>query len=487
MSTAPFGGWVAKDARRAARQAWRTLRPLAVHLQPRPNRPPPVAATSLAATIGVCTLGMVFAVATRTWWLAAWIAGCATACWAVTAPFRHMLRWRLRAAARAANVTPPPRITWWLVEPAVTGRRLHVRWAVRRRPYGYETTITLPAGMSHQQLDGHRDQLRATLDCRDVLITRDHDRGGHATLAVIERLPWTPYQRIAWPHTNATQLSIWEPVPVALDMRLDRVDWTLVRPGGSVGILTGGIPGSGKSTFLHLIVATGALDPTCTLVILDGKHAELAAWRPAARFYVGFDVPAAIAALKWAVGWMENRLLHLDKVGRRHCEPGDPMLLFVCDEWATYTTTVNRAHADEFNRYAELVVQRGRAAGVVVAFGTQKAAANVIPTSVRDLLSYRAGFRAMTPEASDMVNGRGMAHRGYSAVDIPHDQPGVAWLNPAGELPRLCKSYALTDEQLEALAARATPAAQPDPQPQPGPASNGQRTRGDGDPIPAPN
>ena len=45
-------------------------------------------------------------------------------------------------------------------------------------------------------------------------------------------------------------------------------------------LLIGGEPGSGKSVVLSSIVAAGALDPSATLTLLDGKQVELAIWRP---------------------------------------------------------------------------------------------------------------------------------------------------------------------------------------------------------------
>ena len=448
------------DARRLARQLATLAR-----THPRP--------TAITAAVWVASLAAA-AVASAPPAAAASIAA-ALAAWVLSMPTRHWKRLRWRRAAKDAGLDHPPHLT---------------PFTVTRRPYGWGATVTLKAGHSCEDLASRVPRLRASLAVRDVLVEPVDREKGHALVDVVERLPWTPGELVAWPHADAERLSVWEPIPVAVDMHLQPVAWHLCQPGvGATNVLAGGIPRSGKSTNIHLYAATAALDPDCTLVICDGKKAELWAWRDAAARYVGPDMGEAIAALRWLNNWVDRRLDVLADRGTRVAEPGDPTVMFICDEWATYSDDLDRDAAHEYDRLAKRATQRGAAVGLIGVYGTQKPSADVIPTSVRDLLANRVGFRATTPEASDMTLGKGMAARGYNAMGVPADQRGVGWFTSLGETPRMCKSYALTDEQLHALAARA-PAPQRPPQPKPrvpstppAAAANGHDPDGNGEAV----
>jgi DNA segregation ATPase FtsK/SpoIIIE, S-DNA-T family len=79
----------------------------------------------------------------------------------------------------------------------------------------------------------------------------------------------------------------------------------------------------------------------------------------------------------------------------------------------------------------------------------------VIPTSLRDLFSYRWALRCSTPQASDTVLGHGWASAGYSASSIDPADRGVGLLLHEGGRPVRLKSFHLTDEDLVVIAARA--------------------------------
>jgi DNA segregation ATPase FtsK/SpoIIIE, S-DNA-T family len=69
-------------------------------------------------------------------------------------------------------------------------------------------------------------------------------------------------------------LSIYDPVFIGIDEFGQPVTVPLIYRNK----LIGGEPGAGKSALLNLIVAHAALDPTCDLILLDGKQVELGQW-----------------------------------------------------------------------------------------------------------------------------------------------------------------------------------------------------------------
>jgi S-DNA-T family DNA segregation ATPase FtsK/SpoIIIE len=100
-------------------------------------------------------------------------------------------------------------------------------------------------------------------------------------------------------------------------------------------------------------------------------------------------------------------------------------------------------------------VARGRAAGIVVVAATQKPAADIVPTSIRDLFGCRLAFRCSTRDASDTVLGAGWATEGYSASEIDPAQRGVGYLLAEGTLPLRMRCFILEDAPLFDVAARA--------------------------------
>ena len=153
---------------------------------------------------------------------------------------------------------------------------------------------------------------------------------------------------------------------------------------------------------------------------------------------------------------MNDRYHHLERARRRKITPGDglPAIVCVIDELAYFSVTVGTpAEQDEFKTLVRDLVARGRAAGVIVIAATQRPSADIIPTSLRDLFSYRVAFRCTTDSSSDMILSVGWAHEGYSARDIDLDHIGVGWILAEGGLPRRFKAAYLTDDEIELILA----------------------------------
>jgi len=245
----------------------------------------------------------------------------------------------------------------------------HVR-KLRATQSGDVATVLLPPGMNADYLANHAETLAASMGLREVRVLRDAGNAAIAFLSLVVRDPLSENAHLAWPHLNAAQLSLWNPIPIGVDE--DGSVVTVALPERN--LLLGGEPGAGKSVSLSQLVATAALDPTCRLWLLDGKLVELAPWRPVAEANVGVSVSEANEVLAHLQSEMDQRYEELLATRRRKVTASDPWPLevVVCDELAHYLTSGDRKSRLEFAERMRDLVARGRAAGVIVLAATQK-------------------------------------------------------------------------------------------------------------------
>ncbi len=318
---------------------------------------------------------------------------------------------------------------------------------------GESLRVRVPAGGRVSELEGAAEAIAAVLQVRDVRVSRDRANARYAAVTVVRRDPLTAGGPLAWPHADATGLSLWEPIPVGVDE-----DGSPVTVGlAERNVLLGGEPGAGKSVALSQLVATAALDPGCELFLLDGKLVELSRWSSCAVASAGVDVGEAVRLLDELRSEMDARYQVLLGEGRRKVEPGDGLRLrlVVIDELAHYLHGGDRKLATAFAHGLRDLVSRGRAAGVIVVAATQKPSADVVPTFLRDLFGFRWALRCTTPQASDTILGQGWASLGCNAAEVDAAARGVGWLLHEGGSPVRLRSYHLDDPTLDALTARA--------------------------------
>jgi S-DNA-T family DNA segregation ATPase FtsK/SpoIIIE len=192
--------------------------------------------------------------------------------------------------------------------------------------------------------------------------------------------------------------------------------------------------------------------------LLDGKLVELAAWAPVAERLVGPNGEEAIDTLRQVQREMDARYRELLARGLRKVRRDDELALHlvVVDELAFYVTLPDREQRKEFTELLRDLVARGRAAGVIVVCATQKPGTEVVPSSLRDLFGFRLALRCNTPQASDTILGQGWATAGADASTVPGAQRGVGFLLAEGEQPTRIKTYHLDDDELGAIAERAS-------------------------------
>ena len=103
--------------------------------------------------------------------------------------------------------------------------------------------------------------------------------------------------------------------------------------------------------------------------------------------------------------------------------------MLACDELAFYLLAEDRKQRTAVAELLRDLVARGRAAGVIVCAATQKPAADVVPSALRDLFGFRLALRCNTRDASDTILGvRAGRASGHDASSIAPGQRGVGLL-----------------------------------------------------------
>jgi hypothetical protein len=324
---------------------------------------------------------------------------------------------------------------------------------VTRAPAGELVRVRASRGSSLDAVAGRAEQLAVCLKLRELRVTRDRENAATGTVTLVRRDPLATLADCRWPYADAPALSLWRPVSIGVDELGHTVSIGLPERN----VLLGGEPGAGKSVALSLLVATAALDPTAELWLLDGKLVELSAWAPCAQRLAGPDVGEAIELLRELRSVMEERYRTLLARGARKITPGDGLALHLvaCDELAFYLTVEDRKQRAAFSELLRDLVARGRAAGIIVCAATQKPAADVVPSALRDLFGFRLALRCNTPQASDTILGQGWASLGHSAATIAPGQRGVGLLLAEDGIPVRMRGYHLADHAVAAIAERA--------------------------------
>jgi hypothetical protein len=232
-----------------------------------------------------------------------------------------------------------------------------------------------------------------------------------------------------------------DPIPVSRDENGEVVDLSFAkRPS----ILVAGESGSGKSAFTHEVIDAWILDPRSGLMLWDGKgQLELSRYRSLAQGLAGPDELPAADLMRKARAEMTRREASLHARGLEEADPDDPDLpprLLVIEEFTAYTRNQDFL-ADLF-----YMLVRVRVVNMRILLTVQRPSAKVMPTDIRDNVGMRVCHSVMTPAASDMCLGEGMAARGWNAQELPLDEEGTFaginyLMNDGAKGPRKTRSW----------------------------------------------
>ncbi len=202
-------------------------------------------------------------------------------------------------------------------------------------------------------------------------------------------------------------------------------------------LLIAGATGSGKSVMVNALIASllcRATPDQVRMILIDLKRVELAAYNglPHLMVPVITEPERAKAALKWAVGEMENRYRRFAGATARNiagynesrADPEDrlPFLVIIVDELADLMMREGKNVEDPVVRLA----QKARATGIHLVLATQRPSVNVVTGLIKANFPSRIAFAMASqidsrtildaPGAEDLI-GRGDML--YQPADLP--------------------------------------------------------------------
>jgi len=202
-------------------------------------------------------------------------------------------------------------------------------------------------------------------------------------------------------------------------------------------LLIAGATGSGKSVMVNALITSLLCNSTpdaVRLILIDLKRVELAAYNglPHLLVPVVTEPERAKAALKWAVGEMENRYRRIAGATARNirgfndsrADPADrmPYIVIVVDELADLMMREGKNVEDPIVRLA----QKARATGIHMVLATQRPSVNVVTGLIKANFPSRIAFAMASqidsrtildaPGAEDLI-GRGDML--YQPSDLP--------------------------------------------------------------------
>lgn len=311
---------------------------------------------------------------------------------------------------------------------------------------GVRLTVKLRRGTAFTDLEKLGPRLAVSYAAREVRITQDKDNSSKAYVTIAIKDPFGD-ESIMFPYVYEKPLCVWSPIPIGVDEDHKEVQVALPERN----LLIGGMPGSGKSVLVNVLLASLARDPKCRLFLFDGKGVDLVPWKPVASGYVGLDVEAGTAQLDKVIEIMNGRYQEmakrgLSKLGKSN---GVGLVAVVVDEAPFYVANSDTKAAKAFSSRLREIIQKGRAAGIVVILTAQKPSADTLPSSIRDLINLRIAFSCSTREASETILGGSWSLGGYSAHQIALEKRGVALFLGDGGIPILVKIYFISNEEIK--------------------------------------
>lgn len=255
-----------------------------------------------------------------------------------------------------------------------------------KTPYGWHMIFKLPPGISYKSVMEKRHYFQ---DATNSWINFEWD--GRVRMDVQNgKLPeHAPYE---WDGRGYAKMCL--PVPVGVTQKgvevFDLAD--------SPHLLVAGVPGFGKSNFLHVLIHS--VLPMAKVAVIDLKRLEFAYLRE--HCLVTRTEKEAIGLLRKLNREMERRIDILEAAGVVKVQDyngGDmPFIVVVIDE-------VAEIHEAEIIFLVDRLVRLARAVGISVVAATQRPSTNVINGDLRAMFQARLCFQVADELNSRMVLG----------------------------------------------------------------------------------
>jgi S-DNA-T family DNA segregation ATPase FtsK/SpoIIIE len=349
------------------------------------------------------------------------------------------------------------------------GERLAFVTDVHRDGPGWGVEIDLPHGVTAKSIVAKRSELASGLR-RPLSATwpkgvpGEHE--GRLSL-------WIGFQDLAkmkapaWPLLKAGQADVFAGLPFGTDPRGQRVDAGLFE----VNWLVGAAPGQGKTAAIRVLACAAALDPLAEIWIHE--HAGKGDLEPLAqvchRYVSGLDdesIAYAAESLRMLRKELDRRSVQFKKIPRVDKPDGKvtrdmaakrsqhlyPIVAFF-DE--VQNVFMHPEFGENAKADAAYILRVGRAYGLILVLGTQRPAADAVPTSVSGIVTNRFCLKVPDQPSNDLVLGTSSYRAGYDAtVFRAKTDAGMGWLKAEGD-PQIVKTYYLDLNATEKVAKRA--------------------------------
>lgn len=326
----------------------------------------------------------------------------------------------------------------------------------------WEVVFDLPSGIPTKKALTAKDAVAGALGVAVQQLNQGRgDREGRIRLRVSLNLPFTGAPARG-PLLDVECINLWNAIPMGINLRGQAVSTEWVERSG----LFGGEPGAGKSAAANDLLLAAALDPTVPLYLCDGKAgADITPFEQIATMYDTDGDPERLLEILehiWTGEIPQRRALAKEHGSRKLTaamaakDPRVNLAVLLVDEWSSYGAAADRKVREEMERLLRLIVQQGRALGIITLCATQKPDADSVPSGIRDILSIRWAMRCLTPQASDTILGQGYAAAGHNAQDILKSQRGVGiYMDGEGAEPELTRGYYYDDDEVDLILGRA--------------------------------
>jgi hypothetical protein len=233
-----------------------------------------------------------------------------------------------------------------------------------------------------------------------------------------------------------------------IGLQLDRTP--LVIDLGALHLLIAGLSGQGKSSLLRVITAQLAQRPDVQIAAIDPKRIEFRHWGPrlAASWRTEGEHGPGLARL---VRVMDERWDHLEAndLNDWPVTVATPRLVVIVDEASMVLDDATRVG------HVRALLERGRQAGISVILATQRAAADVIPTQVRDLCGARIAFATANADSTRMILGDFTDEAPAHELPRGQGEAGRCWAFSEGmTAPTLARCYWCAPELVRSIAAK---------------------------------
>jgi S-DNA-T family DNA segregation ATPase FtsK/SpoIIIE len=338
--------------------------------------------------------------------------------------------------------------------PAITSAR---QWAL---------TVNHP-GTEPRRIIARADEFASALLLGRGALRITKGEGAHQTIWTVNNIPMADLEPPgAHPVLEAPKVSIWDPVSLGLDDEGKPVEVVLA---GTPGILIGANPRMGKSNVQAALACAAVRADDARLWTLDASERELTIFEEVSDRHVGADIKRANRVLAELQAEITERgqLLKDARVTELTREVAHKLGLdcigLHVDELSYFTDYDVKKLAEEFRTRLRDIASRGGACGVYLVLAAQKPEADVVPSSVRDMISIKLALYCETPEQVDTILGRGM-HRSLPAHELTVSDKGVGYIKGLPDrAPCRLRTHKVSVEERYAVVDAAAPHFTPTP------------------------